>query len=188
MGSSAQSAKINLRKSLRYKPSTDQTGIIASLPRRELIQIEPADVTPPMMQSLTFSPDFTQVLRSFFKWWFAGFSIFAGNFLDQLRRKDSEARRASRMRHRFENTGGTFRKIGQLLAMRIDILPWAYCVELSHVIDQMHPFPVEQAIEVMLKGENEQPIRLETQRAGARQLCDALEKVGRDFSRPYRRL
>ncbi len=150
MGNSAQLSKITLRKSLRDKPVADRPGIMASLPRREFIQVEPTDVTPPMMQSVAFSPDFIQVLRSFFMWCFLGFSIFAGNFLDRLRRIDSETRRAYRVRRRFENTGGNFRKIGQLLAMRIDILPWATCVELSHIVDQMPPFPVEQAVQMIV--------------------------------------
>src|SRR5258706_5984187 len=45
--------------------------------------------------------------------------------------------------------GGTLVKLGQQAAMRIDLLPWAYCVELSKMLDQMPPFPVAQALEAI---------------------------------------
>jgi ubiquinone biosynthesis protein len=122
---------------------------MASLPRRESITIEPQTITPPMMQSTTYAIDFMAVLRNIFKWLLAGIAILAGNAWDWLGRKNSEARRAARVRRIFENRGGTFKKIGQLLAMRIDILPWVYCVELSHIIDQMPPFSTEQAIQII---------------------------------------
>lgn len=122
---------------------------MASLPRRAFITIDPADVSPPMMQSVTFSPELSKVLKSLFKWLAAAASILMGNLSDWLRRRSSQARKAARVRQAFEKVGGTFGKIGRLLAMRIDILPWAYCVELSQVVDQMPPFPVGQAIQTI---------------------------------------
>ena len=122
---------------------------MASLPRREFVQIEPTAITPPMMQSTTYAAKFLAVLTSIFKWLYAGGSILVGNAWDWFLKRKSETRSAARVRQVFENMGGTFQKIGQLLAMRIDILPWSYCVELSHIVDQMPPFSIEQAIQLI---------------------------------------
>ena len=51
-----------------------------------------------------------------------------------------------------ERAGGTFVKLGQQLAMRVDLLPWAYCVELSKMLDRMIPFPTEQALQAVERG------------------------------------
>ncbi len=40
-------------------------------------------------------------------------------------------------------------KLGQQLAMRVDLLPWAYCVELSKMLDRMTPFSTEQALQAV---------------------------------------
>ena len=122
---------------------------MASLPRREFIKIEHSTVTPPMMEAATFEVSIFKTFQSFLKWIWSGSGVLGGNLWDVLNRKDSEAQRANRIRKLFENNGGTFRKIGRMLAMRLDILPWSYSVELSQVIDQMAPFPVEQAIEII---------------------------------------
>jgi ubiquinone biosynthesis protein len=54
-----------------------------------------------------------------------------------------------RFRQALERAGGTFVKLGQQLAMRVDLLPWAYCVELSKMLDRMEPFAVEQALQAV---------------------------------------
>jgi predicted unusual protein kinase regulating ubiquinone biosynthesis (AarF/ABC1/UbiB family) len=50
------------------------------------------------------------------------------------------------MRLGLQRAGGTFVKFGQQLAMRIDLLPWDYCVELSKMLDRMPAFPLEDAL------------------------------------------
>ncbi len=107
-----------------------------------------------MMQTAGFSIRYSQVLRRLAVWCYSGFSFTAGNFWNAVRGVNTEAKRAERLRHIFENTGGTFKKIGRLLAMRIDILPWAYCVELSKIVDEIEPFAVDDAIEVIEKATN----------------------------------
>jgi predicted unusual protein kinase regulating ubiquinone biosynthesis (AarF/ABC1/UbiB family) len=125
----------------------DRPGIMANLPRRQLISTEIPDVTPPMMQTVDFSVSFPRVLLRLLNWFFIGASFLVGNFWDSLRRRGTQARRATWLRRILEKSGGSIRKIGRLLAMRIDVLPWAYSVELSKTADQMDPFPVEQAID-----------------------------------------
>jgi len=131
---------------LHPRSRASQPGVIASLPRREFIALEPTEVTPPMMQTTSFDLRYTQVLRRLAVWFYAGFYYQMGNLWDALRGENTEARKADRLRHTFERFGGTFKKIGRLLAMRIDLLPWTYCVELSKITDEMEPFPFEDAI------------------------------------------
>jgi len=69
-----------------------------------------------------------------------------GNLFDKILRRDTVERRAVRLRQALENPGGTFVKLGQQIAMRIDLVPWAYCVELSKMLDRMVPFPTELAL------------------------------------------
>ncbi|MCJ7623899.1 MAG: AarF/UbiB family protein [Anaerolineaceae bacterium] len=132
----------NLRKQQKNRP-----GIMARIPSRQFITAEKPEVTPPMMQTVTFPLSFTLVLRRLFIWIFAGISFLTGIFWDWLRGRNTEAHRAMRLRRVLEREGGTFRKFGQLLAMQIDLLPWAYCVEMAQTLNFMKPFPIEMAIE-----------------------------------------
>lgn len=120
---------------------------MANLPRRPLISTETPDTTPPMMQEVEFPASSLRVLISLFAWMLLGLSYLAGAFLDGIRGKGTQTSRAFRLRRTLERSGGPYKLIGRLLAMRIDVLPWAYCVELSKIDNQMEPFPVEQAIE-----------------------------------------
>jgi ubiquinone biosynthesis protein len=54
-----------------------------------------------------------------------------------------------RLRRAFETLGGAWIKLGQLLALRFDLLPQAYCIELFRLLNRVAPFPyaeVEQII------------------------------------------
>jgi ubiquinone biosynthesis protein len=144
--------KFNQRKSAiqqyqHRKQLKDRPGIMASMPRREFVAIKPAEITPPMMESIPSSVSYIKVFGRFFIWCVALFSFLSGNLWDRIRRKNTEKRRAIRFRRILERSGGTFKKIGRMLAMRIDLLPWVYCVELSKIVDHLDPFPIESAIE-----------------------------------------
>jgi ubiquinone biosynthesis protein len=52
-----------------------------------------------------------------------------------------------RLREIIQSLGGTAVKIGQQLAMRIDLMPYVYGAELSKLFDEVPAFPTEQAIE-----------------------------------------
>ena len=54
------------------------------------------------------------------------------------------------LRRFFEETGGSFIKFGQLLALRLDILPKRYCVELLDLFDNLKPFPYHEIERVFL--------------------------------------
>jgi ubiquinone biosynthesis protein len=49
------------------------------------------------------------------------------------------------MRLMLQNMGGAAIKIGQQLAVRTDVLPLVYCDELEKLLDEVPPFPAEQA-------------------------------------------
>lgn len=51
----------------------------------------------------------------------------------------------AQLRAIFEELGGGFVKLGQLLSLRPDLLPEAYCEELRKLQDRVPPFPAEQA-------------------------------------------
>ena len=65
---------------------------------------------------------------------------------DKVRGIDSLERRAVRLREFIESLGGSAVKLGQQLAMRIDLLPYEYSVELSKMLDRMVPYPTEYAV------------------------------------------
>jgi len=82
--------------------------------------------------------------------WLGALRFFLlGNLWDRLRKRDSEARRAVRLRQAFERAGGTLVKIGQQMASRLDLLPLRYCEELLAMLDRYPPFPTEQALAIV---------------------------------------
>jgi ubiquinone biosynthesis protein len=125
----------------------EQPGVMASLPRRRFLTAQAAETPPPKMRFITFQASYTRAFGRFFVWLGILLSFAAGAVWDWLLRRGSPERRAARLRYLFERAGNTFIKVGQHLALRIDFLPWVYCIELSRMVDKAPPFPVEQAIE-----------------------------------------
>jgi ubiquinone biosynthesis protein len=122
-------------------------SILHSLPRREqAIDPDHGRISLPLLEPVRFKTSLWKSLRRLFTWLRVIAGLMLGNFADRLVRRDTVERRAVRLRRALERAGGTFVKLGQQAAMRIDLLPWAYCVELSKMLDQMPPFPVEQAL------------------------------------------
>ena len=121
------------------------------MPRRKVSHaVDSAVVTLPRARPpVAFKPGFMQPISRLFVWLGAFLRFFFGNLLDALMRRASVERRAVRLRHVFEGSGPTFAKLAQQLSMRADMLPYAYCVELSKMLDQQAAFPTEQAIEII---------------------------------------
>jgi ubiquinone biosynthesis protein len=132
---------LNLRS---VKPG--QPGIMAHLPRRRFLTARVAETPPPKMRFVAFQTSYLRASGRLFVWLAILIAFAAGAVWDWLLRRRSQERRAVRLRHLFERAGNTFIKVGQHLALRIDFLPWVYCVELSRMVDKAPPFPVEQAI------------------------------------------
>ena len=125
-------------------------SILQSIPRRQ--QSVPPDERKlwiPQVDGLPARKTFLRSLIRLLAWLRVILTIGLGNFFDQLLRRDSVERRAIRFRRALERAGGTFVKLGQQLAMRVDLLPWAYCVELSKMLDRMTPFSTEQALQAV---------------------------------------
>jgi len=125
-------------------------SILRSIPRRQ--QSIPQDERKlwiPIVESISVGPTFGKSLLRFFQWMRLLFTIVLGDFFDSVLRRNTIERRAARFRKALERAGGTFVKLGQQMAMRVDLLPWAYCVELSKMLDRMTPFPVEKALQAI---------------------------------------
>jgi len=68
---------------------------------------------------------------------------------DKLNRRDTQENAPRRLRETFEKMGTTFIKFGQQLSMRLDLLPDVYTSELSKMLDNVPPFPADEAIEAI---------------------------------------
>ena len=104
-------------------------------------------VTPAMMRQLSWSVSYFQTFARLMVYCTAAVRWSAEIAWDKLRRRDCLERRAVRLRVAIEKIGGTAVKLGQQMAMRIDLLPYEYSVELSKMMDRMPVFPTAYAIE-----------------------------------------
>jgi ubiquinone biosynthesis protein len=121
-------------------------GELESLPRRRFVAAPVGDTAQPMMRVVSFRVNRRQALVRLVVWIVLLVRFAAEVTGDRLRRRDTPQQRAHRLRRRIESTGGTFVKIGQHLAMRLDLLPWHYSVELSRMLDRVPAFATEQAV------------------------------------------
>jgi len=144
-------AQVGLAPDSRYV-STGSTAaeVLQPLHRRRALVSSITDVEgPPLMRRMKFSAGRARALQRLVTWLYAVVHLLAGNFTDTLLRRGSIERRAVRLRQMFERMGGTAVKIGQQMAIRIDLVPYAYAFELSKLLDKVPPFPVGKAIEAI---------------------------------------
>jgi predicted unusual protein kinase regulating ubiquinone biosynthesis (AarF/ABC1/UbiB family) len=122
----------------------------ADIPRREHISSPKrrADFTADVVYQAP-RPTFGSVLRRMAVWSGAVLSFSFSTFVDRILFRDSVRRRAVRLRKMLQGMGGTGVKIGQQLGLRADIIPIEYCDELMKLLDQVPPFPAEQAIAIL---------------------------------------
>jgi ubiquinone biosynthesis protein len=132
------------------QPNEVDVNILHSMPRRQPVhKIETAHVVLPMARRVVFKPGILLPCMRLFVWLGAAIRFFAGNALDAMLGRASVERSAVRFRETLERTGGSFIKIGQQLSLRADLLPYAYCAELSKLLDRTTPIPTSQAIDVI---------------------------------------
>jgi ubiquinone biosynthesis protein len=125
-------------------------GVVQPMPRRELVhKFDNAAVTLPMAHRVTFRPGIFYPLVRLLVWMRVGLYFFCGNLVDLVMQRDSLQRRAVRLRRLFETAGGSFGKLAQQLAQRADLMPYAYCIELSKMLDRAPAFPTAQAISII---------------------------------------
>src|SRR6188768_282248 len=87
-------------------------------------------------------------------------TVFFRFFVAPALRLPGHDRRSGPIRTRlaFERLGGAWIKLGQMLALRFDLLPTAYCNELFNLLNNVAPFPyadVRKIIRSELGGEPE---------------------------------
>ena len=130
-------------------PSTE-ADVVRPMPRRPARahlrrrRIDVADGPAPVVP-----PGIVQPALRLLVWLRVCLYFFGGNAIDFLRGRDSLQRRAVRLRRLFDAAGGSFGKLAQQLAQRADLLPYAYCVELSKILDQAPVIPTADAIAII---------------------------------------
>ncbi len=117
--------------------------------RKRAYDASSAHVVLPMARRVVFRPGIILPVLRIFVWFWVCIRFFAGNGYERLRGRSSVQRRAVRLREIFEDAGASFAKLGQQLSLRADILPYAYCVELSKMLDRAKPIRTEQAVEII---------------------------------------
>lgn len=60
-------------------------------------------------------------------------------------------RRPATFKRYLQSCGGGFVKVGQVLSMRYDLLPTAYCDELASLLDRVRPVPVKKVERVIVQ-------------------------------------
>ncbi|TGD98914.1 ABC1 kinase family protein [Methylobacterium nonmethylotrophicum] len=134
----------------RAQGPAEPEGVVRSLPRRVVThKASDSHVALPMAKVLVHRPGLLRPAQRLLVWAGATGRFFLGNAVDALRGRNTVERRAERLRRVFEDTGATFAKVGQQLSLRADLLPYAYCVELSKMLDQAKAIPTEVAIAVV---------------------------------------
>jgi len=127
------------------KPTRGAGLLPADVRKRLQADILP-QVAPSMMRRGEWKTNWVQMFFRLFIYSWTALKWIVQSSWDKLRGIDSLERRAERLREFIELLGGSAVKLGQQLAMRIDLLPYEYTVELSKMLDRMVPFPVEYAI------------------------------------------
>lgn len=139
------------QRSAQGGQSRTTSSVVRPMPRREIsYSVNTAAVALPRARPpVTFRSGVFSAASRLFVWLWILIRFYAGNLFDVVMRRDSEKRRAARLRRVFESGGPTFAKLGQQLSMRADILPYAYCSELSKMLDQAVPMHPDKAIEII---------------------------------------
>jgi predicted unusual protein kinase regulating ubiquinone biosynthesis (AarF/ABC1/UbiB family) len=117
--------------------------------RRQLPDFDAAHVVLPMARKVVFKPGIIRPLLRLLVWLRVCIQFFGGNAVERLLGRSTIQRRAQRLRRVFEDAGASFAKLGQQLSLRADILPYAYCAELSKMLDRSRAIPTDQAIAVI---------------------------------------
>lgn len=124
---------------LRHLPRPPRLGVAVGRPQGSA----------PRFREETFRAGFWRSVGRVGVWIWGALRFTAGIAWDRLRRRDSEERRAVRLRKICESMGTTFIKFGQQLSMRIDLLPYVYTHELERMLDRVPPFPTAEAIKTI---------------------------------------
>jgi ubiquinone biosynthesis protein len=132
------------------EPITYDPEVVRPMPRRKISHsLDTLHVSLPRARRVAFKPGIILPIGRLFLWLWAIIQFYSGNLLDVLQRRSSVERRAARLRAVFEDLGGSFLKLAQQLSIRVDMLPYAYCAELSKMLDRVPAFPTSEAIAII---------------------------------------
>jgi ubiquinone biosynthesis protein len=124
--------------------------VIRPMPRRRPLHVVGTNaVSAPMARKAVFRPGVVRPFLRLFVWLWACIRFFGGNALDLLHHRASTQRNAERLREVFDGAGVGFAKLAQQLSLRADLLPYAYCTELSKMLDRARAFPTAAAIAII---------------------------------------
>lgn len=126
----------------------DSTRVIQSLPRRPFYAppLKMPKNEPQMARMKVYPVSSLFVFWRVVIWVFAMLRYLGGTLLDVVLRRDTERRRAVRLRVILEGLGPTFIKLGQQMSVRADLLPYVFCEELAKMLDNVPPFDTKLAI------------------------------------------
>lgn len=137
------------KKSLSAEAKEVDFGPSPILPesvRHRLSRSPHLNAAPPRIQKMDFPASITAVLGRLFLYSWAASRMLVAQARDRIRGMDTIERRAERLRLMIEKISGTAVKLGQQAAMRIDLIPYPYAMELAQMLDRVPPFSVEYAI------------------------------------------
>jgi ubiquinone biosynthesis protein len=124
--------------------------VVHPMPRRQVSHaLTEVEVALPRSRRVTFKAGVFYAISRLFVWLWGFLRFYSGNIADSLMGRNGVQARAVRLRRAFERGGPTFAKLAQQLSMRADMLPYAYCAELSKMLDRAAAFPTEQAIAII---------------------------------------
>ena len=127
-----------------------QRHVLRALPRRPLVhKIEAAHVSLPMARRVVFRPGVFLPCTRLAVWLAVALTFLCGNALDSLLGRASVQRSAARFRRCLEWAGASMIKVRQQLSVRADLLPYAYCIELGKLLDNVPPIPTQEAISII---------------------------------------
>jgi len=124
--------------------------VVRPMPRRQVSHaLTEIEVALPRARRVIFKAGFFRAVSRLFVWLWGFLRFYSGNIYDRLLGRSSIQTRAVRLRRAFERGGPTFAKLAQQLSMRADMLPYAYCAELSKMLDRAAAFPTDKAIAII---------------------------------------
>jgi ubiquinone biosynthesis protein len=130
--------------------ATHDVDVIRAMPRPQPFRVvDTAHVNLPMARRVVFRPGTIRPFLRLLVWLWTCIRFFGGNALDRLRGRASIQRRAVRLREVFDDAGVSVAKLAQQLSLRADLLPYAYCAELSKMLDRAQAFPTAEGIAII---------------------------------------
>ncbi len=138
-----------MQASETLKTSSQRSGVLADLPRRQFLEVSDGEAVLSQMHFASFKAKRARSFFRLFTWLRLLIHFLFSRLVDILRGRDSPARRAVRLRQAFEREGGSFVKLGLHLSLRVDFMPWEYCNELTRMADRMSPFPLSEAVAII---------------------------------------